>query len=127
VTAEKAEKAKEQSKSNQRYRHKDFENVLAVMLKRKATLQEVCMTKNLPSKGTALHYAESNPDFRKKMLETYHALPYAVQARANMLSPSFFEELTHLKGKGLNAAEIARELQVSRKTVVRHLKDLKQS
>jgi hypothetical protein len=122
VTAEKAEKAKEQSKSNQRYRHKDFENVLAAMLRRKATLQEVCMTKNLPSKGTVLHYAESNPDFRKKMLETYHALPYAVQARANMFSPKFFEELKDLRDRGFNPAEIARQLKVSRKTIVKHLK-----
>jgi len=31
-----------------------------------------------------LGYAESNPSFRKKRLDTYHALPFAVQARADM-------------------------------------------
>jgi hypothetical protein len=45
--------------------------------------------KNLPGKAAVPGYAESNP----------HALPYAVQARADMFSPQFFEDLERLKKK----------------------------
>jgi hypothetical protein len=121
-TAGKSRRGIEQSRENLKYSHKDFEDVLSEMLRCKATLNEVCMTKNLPSKGTVLRYAGVNPSFRKKMLDTYHSLPYAVQARADMFSPRFFKDLNRFKRKGLNFREIAEELQVSRKTVVRHLK-----
>jgi DNA-binding NarL/FixJ family response regulator len=79
----------------------------------------------LPSKGTVLLYAESTPGYRKKLLETYYALPYEVQARADMFSPQFFRDLERLKRAGLSPAEIARQLQVSRKTVVKRLKEIR--
>jgi hypothetical protein len=122
VSVAKAEKAKEQSKRNSRYSSQDFENVLSAMLSRKATLTDVCKDKNLPSRPMVLHYAESNPIFRERLLDTYYALPYAVQARADMFSPQFFEDLKRLRGRGLSAKEIGEELQVSFKTVLKRLK-----
>jgi hypothetical protein len=80
--------------------------------------------KDLPGKATVLGYAESNSTFRKKLLDTYHALPYAVQARADMFSPQFFEDLERLKKKGLSAVKIAEELRVSSKTVVKRLRQI---
>jgi hypothetical protein len=123
-TAAKAEKAKEQSEKNVRYGPKDFENVLSAMPKRKTTLRETCMDKKLPSEPTVLYYAEANPSFRKKLLDTYHALPYAVQARADMFSPQFFRELKRLKRKGLSATEIAEKLQLSAKTIQKPLRQI---
>jgi hypothetical protein len=77
--------------------------------------------KNLPGKATVPGYADSNPSFRKKLLDTYHALPYAVQARADMFSPQFFEELEPLKKKGFSAAKISEDFRVSSKTGVKRL------
>jgi hypothetical protein len=125
LTATKAELGRRQSRSNIRYSDKDFEEVLSVMLKRKATLRQTCMAhKKLPPTSTVLRYAESEPAFRTKLLKTYHALPYPVQARAAMLSPQFFKELRGLRRKGLSALDIARKLKVSSKTVMRRLKQL---
>jgi hypothetical protein len=47
---------------------------------------EFCTDETPPSKEGVLHYSGANPDFRSKLLETYHALPYTVQARADMFS-----------------------------------------
>jgi hypothetical protein len=124
VTGIKAEKAKALSKRNVRYEIRDFENVLAVMLKRKIALNESCMDTDLPPKTTVLMYAEANPGFRKKLLDTYYALPYGVQARAHMFSPQFYEDLKRLKLKGLTAKEIGKELGVSFKTVQTHFKQI---
>ena len=72
-----------------------------------------------------LGYAESNRAFRKKLLHTYHALPYVVQARAEMLSPRFFQDLKRLKSKGPSDKEVAEKLGVSSKTVVKPFKEMK--
>jgi DNA-binding NarL/FixJ family response regulator len=97
------------------------------MKKNKATLRQACKDRRLPSEPTVLGYADANPSFRKKLVDTYHSLPYAVQARADMFSPQFFKDLNRLKRKGLNFTEIAEKLQVSRKTVVRRFKGLKRT
>lgn len=125
VTSIKAEKAKGLSKKNIKYSRKDFENVLSVMLESKIALREACMDKGLPPTPTVLAYAESNPGFRKKLLDTYYALPYVVQARADMFSPQFYEDLRRLKGKGLPDTEIGEKLGVSKKTVQKRLKQIK--
>jgi hypothetical protein len=108
-----------------RYGRKDFENVLAVMRERRITLREACMEKDLPGSATVQHYAEANPDFRRKMLETYYSLPYAVQARADMFSPKFYQDLKRLKSKGLRGTEIAKKFGISDKTIYRRLKRIK--
>ena len=123
-TGIKAEKAKGLSKKNIRYSRKDFENVLSVMLERKIALREACMDKGLPPTPTVLAYAESHPGFRKKLLETYYAFPYVVQARADMFSPQFYEDLKRLKAKGLPATEIGKKLGVSQKTVQKRFKQM---
>jgi hypothetical protein len=128
ITAAKTEMGKEQSKRNRRYGSKDFEKVMLVMLKCQTTLRQVCMMhKNLPPAPTVLRYAELNQGFRKRLLDTYHALPYAVQARAGMLSVRFFEDMRRLKAKGLSAKEIGERLHVNWKTVLKHLKQTKGS
>lgn len=124
VTAEKSLRGKGQSKKNRLYGRKDFEKVLSAMLERQTTLRQACMDKALPPEPTVLRHAELNSGFRKKLLETYHALPYAVQARADMFSREFFKDLKRLKRKGLSAAEIGEELQVSGKTIRRRLRTL---
>ena len=126
ITATKAEQGKKQSKKNLRYSQMDFEKVLAAMLNREATLNEACMDRSLPSKGTVLHYAESNPEFRKKLMDTYHALPYAVQARAGVFSPQFFHDMKRLRGEGLSAKRIGERLNVNWKTIQKHLKKAKE-
>ena len=117
LTRIKAEKAKGQSKKNIRHRRKDYEKVLSVMRKNKVTLREACMNEGLPASSRVLGYAESNPDFRKKLMDTYYALPYDVQARAGMFSPQFYEDLKRLKAKGLPNTEIGRQLGISYKTI----------
>jgi hypothetical protein len=117
LTGIKAEKAKRQSKKNIRHRCKDYEKVLSVMLKNKVTLREACMNEGLPASSRVLGYAESNPRFRKKLIDTYYALPYDVQARAGMFSPQFYEDLKRLKAKGLPNTEIGKQLGISYKTV----------
>jgi hypothetical protein len=117
LTRIKAEKARGLSKKNIRYGHKEYEKVLTVMLKNKVALQKACLDKNLPASSRVLEYAESNPGFRKKLLATYYALPYDVQARSRMFSPQFYEDLKKLKAKGLPNTEIGRQLGISRKTV----------
>ncbi len=56
-------------------------------------------------------------DLEKKLIDTYYSLPYDVQARADMFSPQFYEDLKRLKTKGLADMEIGRQLGVSNKTV----------
>jgi hypothetical protein len=121
LTAIKTEKAKGLSKKNIIHGRQDYEKVLSVMLKHKIALREACMDKNLPASSLVLGYAESNPEFRKKLIDTYYALPYDVQARADMFSPQFYEDLKRLKAKGLANTEIGRELGVSNKTVKKRL------
>ena len=113
----KSEQAEGLSKKNIRHGRKDYEKVLAVMLKNKVALQKACMNKNLPASSRVFDYAESNPGFRKKLMDTYCALPYDVQARAGMFSPQFYQDLKRLKVKGFPNTEIGRQLGVSRKTV----------
>ena len=98
--------------------------MLSVMRKQKITLNEACKKYNLPGKGTVLRYAELNPGFRKKLLDTYYSLPYAAQARADMLSPQFYRDMEKLKKKGLPATEIAKALGISYNTVRRRLKKI---
>jgi ROS/MUCR transcriptional regulator protein len=124
ITGIKSRNSKALSKQNVRYSHKDFEKVLSVMRKQKITLNEACNKFNLPGKGTVLRYAELNPEFRKKLVDTYHGLPYAAQARADMLSPQFYRDLERLKKKGLPATEIGKALGISHKTVRRRLKKI---
>jgi len=53
------------------------------MLKRQITLNQACMDKDLPAKSRVLDHAESNPEFRKKLLDTYYVysvFPYARSA-----------------------------------------------
>jgi hypothetical protein len=117
LTEIKAEKAKGLSKKNIKHSHKDYEKVLSVMLKHKIALREACMDESLPASSRVLSYAESNPGFRKKLMDTYYALPYDVQARADMFSPQFYEDLKKLKAKGLANTEIGSKLGLSYKTV----------
>jgi hypothetical protein len=124
ITGIKAENSKTLSKRNIKYRHRDFEKVLSLMRKQKITLNEACKKYNLPGKGTILRYAELNPEFRKKLLDTYYCLPYAAQARADMLSPQFYRDMEKLKKKGLPATEIAKALGISYNTVRRRLKKI---
>jgi len=51
------------------------------------------------------------------LIDTYYTLPYDVQARADMFSPQFYEDLKRLKAKGLPNTEIGRQLGISNKTV----------
>ena len=113
LTGIKAEKARGLSKKNIRHTRKDYEKVLSVMLKNKVTLRVTCMNEALPASSRVLDYAESNPGFRKKLLDTYHALPYDVRARADMFSPLFYEDLKRLKAKELPNTEIGRKLGIS--------------
>jgi predicted transcriptional regulator len=113
----KSEKAKGLCKKNIRHTRKDYNKVLSVMLKHKIALREACMDENLPALSLVLGYAESNPDFRKKLLDTYYSLPYDVQARADMFSPQFYKDLKRLKAKGLANTKIGKKLGVSHKTV----------
>jgi len=113
----KSEMTRRSNQERVKYSHKDYENVLSVMLKRQITLNQACMDKALPAKSRVLDYAESNPEFRKKLLDTYYALPYAVQARADMFSPQFYEDLRRLKGRGLSGTEIGEKLGISSQTV----------
>jgi len=87
LTGIKSENARGLCKKNIKHDHGDFEKVLSVMLKNKIALREACMDKNLPPSSRVLGYAESNPGFRKKLIDTYYALPYDVQARTDMFSP----------------------------------------
>ena len=122
ITGIKSENSKALSKQNIKYSRRDFEKVLSLMRKQKMTLNEACKKYNLPGKGTILRYAELNPEFRKKLLDTYHGLPYEVQARADMFSPQFYRDLERLKMKGLPATEIGKALGISHNTVRRRLK-----
>ena len=87
------------------------------MIKHKIALREACMDENLPVSSLVLGYAESNPEFRKKLIDTYYLLPYDVQARTDMFSPQFYEDLKRLKAKGLSNKDIGKNLGVSHKTV----------
>jgi DNA-binding NarL/FixJ family response regulator len=86
---------------------------------------KACADNQLPGRPTVLGYAEANSSFRRRLPETYHGLPYAVQARADMFSPLFFEEVRRLKSRGLSNREIGEKLGVSAKTVVRRLKEVR--
>ena len=124
VTGSKAERTKTLSKQNVRYGREDYEKVLSVMMKRKISLTEACKKNNLPGSATVLGYAELNPEFRKRLIDTYHSLPYAVQARADMFSPKFYRDLERLKKKGLPATEIGKILGISAKTIRARLKNV---
>lgn len=124
ITNIKAEKAKGLSKKNIRWSRKDYEKVLTVMIEQKIALREACMDKSLPPTPTVLRYAESHPGFRKKLMDTYDALPYEVQARADMFSPQFYKDLKRLRDKGLSSKEIGKRLGVSYKTVLIRLKQM---
>ena len=120
----KSDMTREHNQKNVKYGPKDYENVLSVMTQRKITLNRACMTEGLPTKARVLDYAAANPGFRKKLLDTYYDLPYAVQARADMFSPQFYEDLKRLKNKGLSAKEIGKRLGISYKTVQKRFKQM---
>ena len=124
TTGIKSENSRALSKQNIKYSRRDFEKVLSVMRKQKITLNEACKKYNLPGKGTILRYAELNPRFRQKLVDTYHCLPYHVQARADMFSPQFYRDLEKLKKKGLPATEIGKLLGVHHKTIRRRLQKM---
>jgi hypothetical protein len=124
ITGIKAGNSKALSQQNIKYGSRDLEKVLSVMREHKITLNQACKEYDLPGKATILRYAELNPSFRKRLIDTYHELPYPAQARADMLSPKFYRELEKLKRKGLPATEIGKLLGVSHKTIRRHLKKL---
>jgi len=124
VTGRKSEMTKGLSQKNVKYSHKDYENVLSVMLDRKVALREACMDNDLPAESRVLDYAAKNPGFRKELIDTYYALPYAVQARADMFSPQFYEELGRLKKQGLTYLEIGERLGISNVTVSKRLKQM---
>jgi hypothetical protein len=126
-TSLKSKTAKKLNKNKIKYLHKDYEKVLSVMLKDKISLQKACMDKTLPASSRVLNYAESNPEFRKKMLETYYAMPYDLQARARMFSPQFYNDLKNLKAKNLSNTEIGRLLGISRNTVGIRLERLRKN
>lgn len=113
----KSEGAKGLCKKNIKHTRKVYEKVLAVMHKNKIPLQKACMDKNLPASSRVLGYADSNPEFKKKLMDTYFALPYDVQARTGIFSPQFYKDLKRLKTKGLPNTEIGRQLGISYKTV----------
>jgi hypothetical protein len=117
LTGIKSENARGLCKKNIKHDHGDFEKVLSVMRKNKIALREACMNEDLPASSGVLGYAESNPEFRKKLMDTYYAFPYDVQARAGMFSPQFYEDLKRLKAKGLPNTQIGRQLGISYKTV----------
>ena len=125
ITGIKSENSRILSKRNIKYSRRDFEKVLSLMRKQKITLNEACKKYQIPGIATILRYAELNPEFRKKLMDTYHSLPYAVQASADMFSPQFYRDLGRLKTKGLPAPNTnAHELQMatqsrSLKTVLR--------
>jgi hypothetical protein len=126
-TAFKAKRAIELNRQKIRYGRKDFEKVLSIMLKNKVTLQQASLGKNLPARSRVINYAESNPEFRKKLMDTYYALPYSVQAKARTFSPQFYEDLKRLKAKGLPNKEIGRQLGISHKTVGIRLERLRKN
>ena len=82
-----------------------------------AGIRLACMDEFLPASSSLLDYAESNPEFRKKLIDTYFALPYDVQARTGIFSPQFYEDLKRFKAKGMPTTEIGRQLGISDKTV----------
>jgi hypothetical protein len=124
-TAFKAERATKLNKKNIRYHRKDYEKVLAVMLKNKIPPQKACMDKNLPAPSSVFGYAESNPDFRNKLLDTYYALPYDIQARSGRLSPQFYEDLKKLEAENLSITQIGKKLGVSFDIVKNHIKQIR--
>jgi len=124
-TAFKAERATKLNKKNIRYDRKSYEKVLAVMKKNKIPVQKACMDKNLPTASSVFDYAKSNPEFGIKLMDTYYALPYNVQARSRRLSPMFYKDLKKLKTEGLSNTQIGKKLGVSYDIVKTHLKQIR--
>ena len=118
----KAEQAKKINNARNKFTHQDFEKVLARMLEKQKTLDELGNEKDLPGLTAVYEYSKLNPQFRQELLDTYHALPYCVQARAKMLSKQFNHDAKRLRQQGLLLREIGSELGVSTRTVIRHLK-----
>ena len=124
-TAFKADRATKINKKNMRYDRKDYEKVLTVMLKNKIPPEKACEDENLPSASSVFDYAKSNPDFRIKLMDTYYALPYDIQARSRRLSPQFYEDLKKLKNEGLSNTQIGEKLGVSFDIVKNHVEQIR--
>ena len=95
------------------------------MKKNKIPVQKACMDKNLPTASSVFDYAKSNPEFGIKLMDTYYALPYDVQARSRRLSSKFYKDLKKLKTEGLSNTQIGKKLGVSYDIVKTHLKQIR--
>jgi hypothetical protein len=96
---------------------KDYERVLARMRKEKKIMPEICKDKDLPSVNRVRVYQMQNPDFQKKVIATYKALPFSEQARAHMLDERFDKEARKLHKRGFSMDEIGEKLGVRPSTV----------
>jgi len=99
------------------WHHEDYEKVLSRMTEQQRILGEVCRDKDLPG-YTAIHkYRKRNPWFYQRLVDTFNALPYSVQARAQKLSPQFREDVKRLVKAGWSEREIASKLGVTSQDV----------
>ena len=103
------------------YTHEDFERILSIMVEKNMLFTEVCALDGVPSHSTTHEYIRENPEFRKKLDETWEKLPFATQAKAGRLGPRFMELATKLRNSGMTYADIANQLGVSTMAVYHRL------
>lgn len=87
------------------------------------SLHDVCGEPDLPCESAWKIFAARHPEFAERVKQIYASWPYAVQARLHCkLSPQFTVDCRRLRAQGLSYQKIAKALDVSISTVVRHLK-----
>ena len=91
------------------------------MSEQKKTLAEVCKDKDLPGLTSVYRYMKINPEFNRKYIDTFNSLPYSVQARAQNLSPQFYQDVKRLYDEVFSQPEIASMFGVARQTVNIHI------
>ncbi len=98
--------------SYRKWRRRDFEAILERMRDQRRVFSDVCEDPDLPCLGTWLEYVKKHPEFKKKLQDVYHGMPYSIQSRVGNLSPRFYKDCERLRSEGMENREIADKLMV---------------
>ncbi|MCP4690042.1 MAG: MucR family transcriptional regulator [Desulfobacterales bacterium] len=100
-----------------KWQWEDYEAVVARMRKQKRTLGSVLKDRDLPGVRSWWVFSDNHPEFKEKVKEIHHSMPYSTQVQMNDVSPRFLIDCRQLRAKGMSLDKIAKALGVSISTV----------
>ena len=102
---------------------KDFDELLRRIAKRRLP-KDVCKDSDMPAYDTWVSYRRQNHEYDKKFHQLWDTMSFSFQVETRTLGKRFEQKVKKLYEQGLSECQIAKELEVSSRTVNRHLKKL---